>query len=491
VAKGVDQAMSTPLGSVTRASVWTLAGYGGSQVLRLGGNLVLWRLLYPEAFGLMAIVNVFMQGLAMFSDVGIGPSIIQNARGEEPDHQNTAFTIQAARGLVLCLAAFALAKPVAGFYGEPALASLIPVVAFGAVLAGFNATSMFTAARRISLGRLTMMDLVAQGAGLVVMVGWGFAFRNIWALVVGGLVSNATRLAMSHTFLPGIRNRLRWDPDRARALLRFGRWIFFSTLLSFAVAQSDRLIFGKLIPMSLLGVYSIATVWAQLPASIVDRVFNSVVFPLLSSRHNQGADLSPAFLASRRPWLIFAGWAASGLMAGGPTLIHFFYDARAASAGWIVQTLAVSTWLYTLETTNSTVLLAVGKPNWVAIGSAAKLFGMVVGIPVGMASFGFPGAVLGLAASEFLRYVTSVVGARKNGVFGLGEDMLLSLLMGATVLFGLFTRLQVRAALSGVDLGHPKVALVLEGLAIAVSVSLAWGALFLRHRSRTKLAANA
>src|ERR1700688_650098 len=66
---------------LARGSAWALAGYGASQVFRLGLTLVLWRLLVPDVFGLMAIVSAVMQGLAMFSDVGIGPSIIQYERG--------------------------------------------------------------------------------------------------------------------------------------------------------------------------------------------------------------------------------------------------------------------------------------------------------------------------------------------------------------------------------------------------------------------------
>ena len=196
---------------LARGSLWALVGHGGAQLLRLGGNLVLWRLLYAEAFGLMAIVNVFMQGLAMFSDVGIGPSIIQNRRGDERVFLDTAWTIQALRGFALFGVAVVLAIPVANFYHQPELASLIPVVAFGSILAGFNSTSLFTVTRRIALGRLTLVDLVSQAIGLAAMVVVALATKSIWALVVGGLVYNAARLALSHVVLPGPRNQLRWD----------------------------------------------------------------------------------------------------------------------------------------------------------------------------------------------------------------------------------------------------------------------------------------
>jgi O-antigen/teichoic acid export membrane protein len=107
------------------------------QALRLGSNIVLAWLLFPEAFGLMLLVNVFMQGLQMFSDIGIGPSIIQNKRGNDPDFLNTAWTIQAIRGFVLWFIACVLAWPIAWIFAhnDPLawkLVLLIPV-AMGAL----------------------------------------------------------------------------------------------------------------------------------------------------------------------------------------------------------------------------------------------------------------------------------------------------------------------------------------------------------------------
>ncbi len=202
----------------------------------------------------MALVNVFITGLTMFSDVGIGPSIIQNPRGDDPPFLNTAWTIQVVRGFALGIAGAVLAAPVASFYGEPELLYLVPVVALNSIISGFNSTSVVLATRHIKLERITVVDLVSQALGLLAMIGWALLYRNIWALVIGGNVSTLARLVLSHTYLRGVRNRFVWDKECARALLSFGRWIFFSTLLTFAVSQSDRLLFGKLLPMDQLRV---------------------------------------------------------------------------------------------------------------------------------------------------------------------------------------------------------------------------------------------
>ena len=67
-----------------RGSALTLISFGGSNLLRLASNLILTRLLFPEAFGLMALVSVVTVGLTLFADVGIAPSIAHSTRGDAP-----------------------------------------------------------------------------------------------------------------------------------------------------------------------------------------------------------------------------------------------------------------------------------------------------------------------------------------------------------------------------------------------------------------------
>ena len=63
--------------------------------------------------------------------------------------------------------------------------------------------------------------------------------------------------------LPGTRNRFHWDRSSADEMMSFGRWIFVSTLLTFLAMQADRLIFGKLITLTDLGVYGVAAMMAS------------------------------------------------------------------------------------------------------------------------------------------------------------------------------------------------------------------------------------
>ncbi|MBL9057749.1 MAG: oligosaccharide flippase family protein, partial [Rhodobacteraceae bacterium] len=135
-----------------RGSMLTAGSYAVTQALRLGSNLILTRLLYPEAFGVMALVSVALVGLAMFSDMGVGPAISASPRGDERDFLDTAFTLNVARGAVLWAATCALAWPMARFYEAPELFQLLPAAGLTLLIAGFNPKRIDTANRHLLLG---------------------------------------------------------------------------------------------------------------------------------------------------------------------------------------------------------------------------------------------------------------------------------------------------------------------------------------------------
>jgi O-antigen/teichoic acid export membrane protein len=433
----------------------------------------------------MALVNTLLQGLYMFSDIGIGPSIVQSSRGDEPIYLNTAWTLQVIRSFVLYVVAAAGAHWFAVFYDAPQLAQLVPFVALVTIVSGFNSTRLLTARRHVALGRVTAIDLASQASGIAVMIPWAYVTRDVWALAGGAIVGAVVKVALSHTFLPGIRNRLTLDRECARGLLTFGRWVFLSTLLTFAALQSDRLIFGKLVTLEQLGVYSIAAVWAGVPTAVVTQVSGSVIFPVLSRVHNAGGKLGPALRQARTPWLILAGWMVACLLSGGPALIRFLYDERAKDAQWILQLLAVGAWFVGLESANRMALAAMGRPQWMAVDSSAKLVGMAVMIPLGYHLRGFQGAVAGFAAAEAFSYAASVFGLARVRISGLLLDVGLSAMVIVTSLLGLFVDREMRELLLSVGLAH-RLRTVVEGFGIFVAVTAAWGAVFLLARRYRK-----
>jgi O-antigen/teichoic acid export membrane protein len=420
-------------GRTIRASAWTGVGFGTRQLVRFAANVLLARLLFPEMFGLMALVSTVVQGIEFFSDIGVSGSIVQNRRGDDATFLNTAWTLQVMRGALLWAAVSLAAVPVSQFYEEPALAVLMPIVGIGSLIDGFRSTALATRRRHLRITRVVVQDLVAQVSGVSVMLAWAWTSPTVWALVAGGLVAAFVRMLLSHTLEPGRRNRFHFDRTCARELYRFGRWIFVSTALTYLANQSDRLILGKLVPLATLGVYQIGVNLATLATSSVLQIGSSVVFPAYSRVHQRGDPLAPTFRRVRLLLELGGALVVGAILCLGPALVALLYDARYADAGWIVRYVACGVWFQILSVTIGSGLLALGTPRSVATSNFVKLTGIAAGIPLGFSLAGMPGALLGLVASDVAKYVTMAWLGYRRGLAAFGTDALLTAWLVVTV----------------------------------------------------------
>lgn len=386
-------------------SAWTILGYGLSQVLRLGSNLVLAYLLFPAAFGIMSLVAVFQQGLQMFSDVGIGPSIIQNPRGEDRAFLKTAFTIQAIRGVILWLASVLLAWPAARFFGQNdplghELLYVLPVVGLSALINGFASTSVFTLNRQMRFARITMLALIPHVVSMITMILWALVSPSVWALVSGMIANAIVRVALSHLFNRPARDSLGWDRSCGKELLHFGGWIFLSTAMAFFASSLDRLVLGKLLTLAELGLYSISLSFARLGVEVANRLSHTVLFPILSRNQANPGDLVRKSLKARSLILTAGGALISAFAIFAPVFFEQIYDPRYAGAGVISQWLAIYIWGLIILSSMERVPLALGHAN------ALFASNLVVTIGYGVAAGGYvagglPGFILGLAFSVF------------------------------------------------------------------------------------------
>jgi O-antigen/teichoic acid export membrane protein len=433
---------------------WVVAGYGAMQVLRFGFNIILTRLLAPDLFGLMALVHVFVQGLHMFSDIGLRQGIVQSPRGEEPAFLQTAWTLQVGRGILLWLASLGLAWPVALAYQQPDLIWLVPLVGFTTVLDGFNATAFFLLQRRLMLARLVLPELISYVVGMVVVVAWvwgltraggeGLHGQELLALGCGTLVSSAVSLGLSYCLLPGLKHRLHWDRSAARELLQFGGWVTLSAACTFLAGQADRLTLG-LLSLTLLGVYHLAGQLMRIPTLLIHDLSNQLVFPLASRLRDEEARQRQVYAGLHLLLIGFAGLMTTGLYAAGPTLVHAVYDQRYAEAGYFLRWLSAVAWFTMLQYPREAFLLAHGNSRQFALGKALKLAALLPLMLGGYYLFDVTGFLAGLMLVEALRYVQLLAVAGRGGLRLFSQDLALT---GATVVLGLAFQ-EVGAALDG------------------------------------------
>ncbi len=407
------------------ATIWTLVGYGGSQSLRLASNLILTRLLVPELFGLMSLITTFMVGLILFSDVGIGASLVQNRRGNDPKFYNTAWTLKVLRGIILWVLSIPVAYVCVQVYDDPRLWLLIVVALGSSVFAGFESVAKHLLNRQVKQGRQQMLLFTTQISSILVTMIWAYFQKSIWALVAGNLVSTFLNMILSyHLLIPGIKHRFTWDKESVREIAQFGKWIFLSTAVTYIAMQADRIMLPKLESFEALGIYTVAYTFAYLPQQILTNISTKVLFPLFSEFSElPRQELRQKILKKRRLLLLLMALLVALLVSFGDYLIIFLYDDRYNKGAWMLPILALGIWPNVLFDSISNVLMAIGKPQYHAFSNMSKAAFVCLAYPLGFIWLGLPGFVLAVALNDLPIYFACAVGLKRENLSSAVQDL--------------------------------------------------------------------
>jgi O-antigen/teichoic acid export membrane protein len=409
-------------------TIWTVGTYGIQVALRLVTSIILARLLAPELFGIMVIVTSLKVGIELISDVGIAQNIIYHKDANDPEFYNTAWTLQVIRSIGLWLITVIAAVPISRFYQSPILAFVVPLVVFNSVLFGFSSVSVPLMQKRFQVGRLNLFEIAFAVFSLITSVIFAYLSRTIWALVFGGLFQSAVFMVSSHFLLPDVRHRFYLSKQYTKEILHFGKWIFVSSIVYFLSTNFDRLYLAKVIELQVLGVYGIARSISEMLGVMVLRFGNYILFPLISSHHQvPRSELRHQLSPIRVRSLLVVGTGFSLIVAISDLPIKIFYDERYQAASWMLPLLLTGSWLSILANLNEATLLGLGRPFYSAIANCSKFVFLLIGLPVGVTTFGLSGAILIVAVSDLFRYIPIAIGQSRERFSFVAQDFFVTL----------------------------------------------------------------
>jgi len=426
--------MSLKTGKLVTGTVWTLGGFGLGQAIRLATNVGLARLLAPELFGTMLIVNTLMTGIQLFSDVGIGQNIIHSPRALDPRFYNTAWSLQIIRSIGIWLIILLAAVPAAHFYGAPILSAILPVSGFSMVVLGFASVSPAILQKKMLFGRMTAFNLAAALISSALFILLAFFSPTIWALVLGGVAGTAVSTVLTYFLMPELKQRFHIDKPSLLEITSFGKWVYFNSMVYFLSMNFDRLYLAKVVPLHILGIYGIARSLSELFGTVATHIGNSVIFPFISSHSDRPREtLRRELVTIRGKFLALVALGCSLFIATADLGIKLLYDQRYYAAAWMLPVLTLGSWFSMLATTNESTLLGLGAPSYTAIANSVRFLLLVIGLPLSLKFEGLHGAIVILVLVEVCRYAPVYIGQRRQRFSFGAQDAAITLAMFAMI----------------------------------------------------------
>ena len=395
------------LARTARGAGFNFAANAFGQIVRLGSNLILTRLLAPELFGIMAIAIAVWVGLEQFTDLGVAQSIMRSKNAERIEYLRTAWMIQIVRSFLLSIICGLIAvaiwvtqlhslAPPESVYGDPNLPFVVGLMCVSTLVSGFASIQIFVAERRIEYKKVAIYTTCVHLISTTVIVCWALYAPSIWALAGGLVTGTLINVVLSHVFFRSSANWFGWNSPIAWEIFHFGKWIALSSLLGFLGRTGDRFILGFILTKLELGIYVIAIMLMEAALNLAWAMRRALFAGLSEANRVQPERRSEVYYKIRQfldPALFFC---AGFLMCTGDTIVEVLYDQRYAEAGWMLQILAISLALSIYELKYMLMLVDGDSLKYTMLRLVTTV-ALFAGIPLGHYFFGFSGAIIGVA----------------------------------------------------------------------------------------------
>ena len=294
---------------------WSAAERFSVQGIQFVLTLVIARILSPDAYGLVAMLGIFMALSQVLVDSGFANALIQKKDRTETDY-STAFYFNAAGSLLIYLCLFVCAPLIARFFAEPQLTVITRVIGLTLVINSLGIVQQARLTVDLDFKRLARASLGAVAISGAVGIWLAYQGFGVWTLVWQSLLNSILRVVFLWIFS-------RWMPRRIfswesfRLLFSFGSKLMLANLLHTFYVNCYSLIIGKFFSASQLGFFNRSYTLAQFPSTNFTNIVVRAVYPIQCRYQDDMPRLRSMFLNYMRMscYLIFPVMVAVAALA--------------------------------------------------------------------------------------------------------------------------------------------------------------------------------
>lgn len=372
---------------VVKGAAILAASKGGSYLLAFLSTIIIARLLSPEDFGIIAVAMAVIGVSAALFDLPVTQALIALEKPTDSDF-NTAWTIAIIRSLIVMTIVFALAHPIADFFGSPQIADIIIVMAFQQIIFGLRNPYFERFARVLDYSKDAWAEIISKVMQVIVSIAIAIIWKSYWALVAGSLVAALTSLMVTYIV---INERPAFSLKSFRQLFGFSFWLALSAVTNRLQNEMNQFIAIKAFGAAVLGQISVGK---KLSSEISQFLLVPIVRSLYSafSRFsNEAARLRQAYLMAQT--VTFAAVMPIGVGLG---LVAEFILPALLGDKWdlsvtVVQFIAPTIGIMVLSSPIRAVCMALNQTRVLFYRDLISLLIQATGMIVGTYYFGFIG----------------------------------------------------------------------------------------------------
>ena len=259
---------------------WALLERVAPLVISFFVSVLIARMVGPEAYGLVAMLAIFMALGQAFTELGFGAALVQR-KDITPDDETSVFIINLLAGLVITVTLCFASPLVADFFDQEILVDLLCAQSFGILISSTALVQFAQLSRQMKFHLGAIIELVATVISGALGITMAYADFGVWSLIWLGLTRELIR-AIAAWVVVGWRPKGHFSKTRVAEMWDYCSKLLYSSLLHRIVTNLHTVIIGKIYSPEALGLYARAGGLQALPVGVLTGTIQRVAFPLFA-----------------------------------------------------------------------------------------------------------------------------------------------------------------------------------------------------------------
>ncbi|MDO4327247.1 MAG: lipopolysaccharide biosynthesis protein [bacterium] len=287
---------------VLNATKWSSLTEIAAKLVTPISNMILARLLTPDAFGVVATATMIFSFADMFTDSGFQKYLVQHEFANAQDREESttvAFWTNLGLSLLFWIIIALFSEQIAVLVGNPGLGNVIVVACISLPLTSFSSIQMALFRRDFDFKTLFYVRMVAVVIPLVVTVPLAFITHSYWSIIIGticGNLSNAIILTWRSSWKP----KLFYSITKLKEMLWFSVWSLIEAVSIWLTNYIGVFIVGAYLSSYYLGLYKTSMNTVNQIMNLITSATTTVLFSALSREQNDRDSFQNTFFMFQR-----------------------------------------------------------------------------------------------------------------------------------------------------------------------------------------------
>lgn len=287
---------------IIKATKWSTITEIIAKLITPITNMILARVLVPEAFGVVTTITMIISFADMFTDAGFQKYLIQyefKSEKEKIMSINVAFWSNLAISLIIWLVIIIFSEKIAIMVGNPGLGNIISIACIQLPLTSFSSIQMSIYKRDFDFKTLFIVRLISIIIPFFVTVPLAIFGYSYWSIIIGNILgnfSNALILTLKSKWKPKICYKF----SILKKMFNFSMWSLIESISIWLTTWVDTFIIGSALDAYYVGVYKVSLTTVNGIFGLITASTVPVLFSALSRVQNDDVEFKKIFFTTQK-----------------------------------------------------------------------------------------------------------------------------------------------------------------------------------------------